>query len=147
MVTCFLKATLHVEWCLMACPADTSPRLWRSTTQSRQRRWPGHFSTLNTHSTSKRRERCDFLSVAQHELGSNCSCHAAENHSTPSRRELPPDRLLPCTPPTISLAAKRSGTSLESDPRTAEFSAISRLSMQSCRVAVPLPTSKPTGCR
>merc|ERR1712072_1077752 len=50
--------------------------------------------------------------------------------TTQSRRELPPRRFLPCTPPMASPATKRPGTTLLSVPKTSAPSFILRPPMQ-----------------
>merc|ERR1712226_1309746 len=55
---------------------------------------------------------------------------ATRPNTTQSNKELPPKRLLPCTPPATSPAAYKPGMALPSSPITAEFTSISRPPMQ-----------------
>ena len=55
---------------------------------------------------------------------------ATRPKTTQSRREVLPNRLLPCTPPATSPAAYRPRIASQSEPKTAEFSSISKPPMQ-----------------
>ena len=55
---------------------------------------------------------------------------ATRPKTTQSRRELPPNRLLPCASPATSPAAYRLRIASQSEPKTTEFSSISKPPMQ-----------------
>merc|ERR1711972_39244 len=73
-----------------------------------------------------------------HERNSSCAPNihlqaalaATRPETTQSSKELPPRRLLPCTPPATSPAAYRPGIALPLGPSTAESQSISRPPMQ-----------------
>ena len=86
----------------------------------RQQRWSGHFCSTLTPCLHKQAPREKLPSLYRPTLGCRHATPTTRPTTTQSSRELPPNRLLPCTPPATSQAAWKAGTGLESAPNTAE---------------------------